>query len=101
MSEGRSSARVSAGGAAEARERSGDARRGEAKESAEGFGLPVERWRKRSGSVEVEVETAMATGRGEGMRVEGRAAREEALEGLCFAIVLYYPVRSTFLRLGP
>jgi hypothetical protein len=35
----------------------------EVKERAVGFGLVVERWRKRRGSVEVEVETAMATGR--------------------------------------
>jgi hypothetical protein len=65
VSEGRS--RVSAGGeaAAAVRERSGDARREEVKESAVGFGLVVEQWRKRRGSVEVEVETAMATtGRG-------------------------------------
>ena len=66
MSEGRSSARISAGAeaAAAVRERSGVARREEGKEMAVGLGLAVERWRKRSGSVEVEVETAMSTGRG-------------------------------------
>lgn len=61
-----SSERVSAGGAAAARERRVEARREEGKESEAGLGLAVPRWSKRSGSGEVvEVETAMAReGRG-------------------------------------
>lgn len=82
VSEGRSSARTSVGEAA-ARERSGDARREEVKESAVGLGLVVARWRKRRGSVEeVEAETAMAR-RGSGDE-RGRRGEGQVREPLVF-----------------
>jgi hypothetical protein len=62
-----SSERVSAGGAAAARERRDTPRREDGKERAAGLGFAVPRWRKRRGSVgEVEVGTAMARGGGGG-----------------------------------
>jgi hypothetical protein len=62
-----SSERVSADGAAAARERRDDARSEEGKERDAELGFAAPRWSKRSGSGEVvEVETAMATEEGRG-----------------------------------
>jgi hypothetical protein len=60
-----SAERVSAGGAAAARERRDAPRREDGKERTEGLEFAVQRWRKRRGSgEEVEVGTAMARGGG-------------------------------------
>ena len=72
-----SSERVSAGGAAAARERRDTPRREDGKERTAGLGFAVPRWRKKRGSVEeveVEMGTAMAEGRERGRGEEGAVA---------------------------
>jgi hypothetical protein len=73
-----SSERVSAGGAAAARERRDTPRREDGKERTAGLGFAVPRWRKRRGSgEEVEVEVEMGTA----MVMGGRGEEEEDEEG--------------------